>query len=217
MDAPAPRRLALPFTLDELERDALAEMGNIGIAKASTALSRMIGGPVEISVPAVELLTLAGVSDTLSQVLPGPLIGVSERLEGALRGVALLVFPQSGSLPLVHATLPPGFGAEDAAALEDEALAEIGNVVLNSGIAQVANLLGADVQTELPTVGRGDAAAILSGSGLDLSAPEPAIVFHIAFRATTPDVGGRVVLALDPLSMAVLKDAVGRYIGRILQ
>lgn len=216
MQSPSPSRLAVEFALDELERDALAELGNIGIAKASTALSRMIGGPVEISVPAVDLLMLSDLSATLTALLPGPLIGVAERLEGALHGVALLIFPQAGSLPLVCASLPPGFGADDAAALEDEALAEIGNVVLNSGIAQVANLLGADVQTELPRVHRGESAAILIASGHDLTARQPAIVFDIAFRAAPPDVGGRVVLALEPESMTALKDAIGRYIGRIL-
>ncbi|SMF91992.1 chemotaxis protein CheC [Azospirillum oryzae] len=208
--------------LSDLERDALAELGNIGIGRASTALGRMLGGLVTLSVPSVEMVPLADVAGLLDRALTPPLVGISETLGGLFAGCALLVFPQAGSLFLVRAALPPDVPAEDASEMEDEVLAELGNVVLNSALALVANLLGEPVETGLPAVFRGSAAEILRGcSGTPPTADGAAVLFHIDLRTTLPGgdgavVGGRVVLLLDAGSAGALQATLGRYIGRLV-
>ncbi len=208
--------------LSELERDALAELGNIGIGRASTALGRMLGGLVTLSVPSVEMVPPDAVAGLLDRALTPPLVGISETLGGLFAGCALLVFPQAGSLPLVRAALPPDVPAEDVPELEDEVLAELGNVVLNSALALVANLLGESVETGLPVVFRGGAAEILRGcSGAAPTADGAAVLFHIDLRTTLPGgdgtaVAGRVVLLLDAGSAGALQATLGRYIGRLV-
>ncbi|WP_247894511.1 chemotaxis protein CheC [Azospirillum sp. B510] len=214
-----------PPMLSELERDALAELGNIGIGRASTALGRMLGGLVTLSVPSVEMVPPAEVPVLLDRALTAPLVGVFERLGGLFAGCALLVFPQAGGLPLVRAALPPDVPADDAPALEDEVLAELGNVVLNSALALVANLLGEPVETGLPAVVRGGAADILRGCA-DAAAEGAAVLFHIDLRTSLPggdgpggdgvEIGGRVVLLLDAGSAGALRATLGRYIGRLV-
>ncbi len=213
--------------LSELERDALAELGNIGIGKASTALGRMLGGLVTLSVPSVEMVPPADVAGLLDRALPPPLVGVSEQLGGLFAGCALLVFPQQGSLALARAALPADVPADEVPALEDEVLAELGNVVLNSALALVANLLGEPVDTGLPALFRGAAADILQAcaparaviaAGTDGGA---AVLFHIDLRTALPGgdgvvVGGRVVLLLDSGSAGALQATLGRYIGRVI-
>ncbi|WP_042695114.1 chemotaxis protein CheC [Azospirillum sp. B506] len=216
--------------LSDLERDALAELGNIGIGRASTALGRMLGGLVTLSVPSVEMVPPDTVAGLLDRALSPPLVGISERLGGLFAGCALLAFPQAGSLPLVRAALPPGVPADDVPELEDEVLAELGNVVLNSALALVANLLGEPVDTGLPAVLRGSAAEILRRcSGPVPTADSAAVLFHIDLRTSLPNgnangdssdeggvVGGRVVLLLDAGSAGALKATLGRYIGRLV-
>lgn len=212
--------------LSELERDALAELGNIGIGKASTALGRMLGGLVTLSVPSVEMVPPDEVAGLLDRALAPPLVGVSERLGGLFAGCALLVFPQAGSLPLVRAALPPDVPAEDVPDLEDEVLAELGNVVLNSALALVSNLLGEPVDTGLPVVVRGSGAEILRACAAVADAGGTgsggaAVLFHIDLRTNLPGgdgvvVGGRVVLLLDAGSADALQATLGRYIGRLV-
>ncbi|MBY6263969.1 chemotaxis protein CheC [Azospirillum sp. 412522] len=214
--------MSAPPKLSELERDALAELGNIGIGRASTALGRMLGGLVTLSVPTVEMVPAQEVAGLLDQALTPPLVGVSETLGGLFAGCALLVFPQAGSLPLARAALPPDVSAEDASEMEDEVLAELGNVVLNSALALVANLLGEAVDTGLPAVFRGDAAEVLRGCTGPVPAEEgAAVLFHIDLRANLPGgdgivVGGRVVLLLDAGSAGALQAKLSRYIGRLV-
>ena len=202
--------------LDDLERDALAELGNIGVAKASTALSRMVGGPVLISVPTVEIVPGNRVVAVLEADLPGLLVAVVEHLSGTFQGSAILLLPERSSLPLASAALPPDVPKEHAAELEDEALAEVGNIVLNSCLSSMANLLGAGIGTTLPRILRGPVPLVLETCCVDTSAESSAILFHVNFRADTHDVSGEIVLALDAGSSAELKAAIGRYIGRIL-
>ncbi|MBF5094544.1 chemotaxis protein CheC [Azospirillum sp. INR13] len=224
-------------TLNELERDALAELGNIGIGKASTALGRMLGGLVTLSVPSVEMVPPDEVAGLLDRALTPPLVGVSERLDGLFAGCALLVFPQAGSLPLVRAALPPDVPPDDVPELEDEVLAELGNVVLNSALALVANLLGEPVDTGLPVVIRGSGAEVLRGCAMVAPAiaaeagaaqsglGAAALLFHIDLHTNLPGgdgsaigvgVGGRVVLLLDSGSAGALQATLGRYIGRLV-
>jgi len=208
--------------LSDLERDALAELGNIGIGRASTALGRMLGGLVTLSVPTVDMVPPDTVAGLLDRALTPPLVGISETLGGLFAGCALLVFPQAGSMALVRAALPPDVPAEDVPALEDEVLAELGNVVLNSALALVANLLGEPVETGLPAVFRGDAAEVLRGcSGTVPTAEGAAVLFHIDLRTSLPGgegvmVGGRVVLLLDAGSAGALQATLSRYIGRLV-
>ena len=48
--------------------------------------------------------------------------------------------------------------------LEHEALAEIGNVILNACLATIANVLHKTMRMSLPTVIRGDGAALFRGA-----------------------------------------------------
>lgn len=202
-------------TLDALERDALGELGNVGLGRASTALGRMLGGGLVVpSVPSVETLPAEAVAGTLDLALPGVLVGVSESLMGVFEGTALFLMPEAESLPLVRAALPPGVLPEDAALLEEEALGELGNVVLNSALALVANLLGGGIDTGLPRVGRGTAGAILAACRAGQGDAADAVLLHIDLRASVQTVGGRVVLVLDSNSMERLKATLDGFIGR---
>ena len=43
--------------LSEIERDALAEIANLGVSRAATSLRRMVGEQVLLSVPAVNIVS----------------------------------------------------------------------------------------------------------------------------------------------------------------
>ena len=43
--------------LSEIERDALAEIANMGVSRAATSLRRMVGEQVLLSVPAVNIVS----------------------------------------------------------------------------------------------------------------------------------------------------------------
>ena len=71
-------------------------------------------------------------------------------------GRALLIFPEASSLELVRVVVGRQLALEDIVDLEDEALAETGNIILNSWVATIANLLKKNLKMSLPVVIRRD-------------------------------------------------------------
>ncbi|HPZ81667.1 MAG TPA: chemotaxis protein CheC, partial [Candidatus Atribacteria bacterium] len=76
--------------LNEMQLDALREVGNIGAGNAATALSKVVGKRVKMEVPLVKILPLKDVPDWLG----GPekeVLGVYLTMSGAANGHILFV------------------------------------------------------------------------------------------------------------------------------
>lgn len=202
-------------TLDDTERDALTELGNVGVAKASVALAKLVGGEVRMSVPDVRVMPRGDAARGLDEAFSGPLLAVSEGFDGALKGAALLVFADRHCHELVRAVLPPEVDAADLPEMEGEALTEVGNIVLNNWLAVVANMLDATLNTALPVVLRGDGAAILAGCGAPAGEEAPTIVFTIRFDVHGTNIAGQILIAMDASAEAALRERVARTISRL--
>src|SRR5262245_3441517 len=134
--------MSLPFTpLTDIERDALAELSNIAMARAATSLRQMIQHEVQLSVPEVEILSPEAAIEMVSKPGNPNLVAVRQDFSGAFSGRALLIFPEANSLELVRVVVGRQLPLEDIVDLEDEALAETGNIILNSWMTTLANLL----------------------------------------------------------------------------
>ena len=142
--------------LTELERDALAELANIGVSRAAANLRKMVGKQVLLSVPSVEVVNQKTAAALVGEREGDKLVAVRQTFSGSFSGRALLIFPQAKSLELIRAITGEA-GAED---IEDEALAETGNIILNGCLATMANILRQTLTISLPEVVRG------SGVGL---------------------------------------------------
>jgi chemotaxis protein CheC len=84
------------------------------------------------------------------------LVAVRQDFTGAFSGRALLIFPETSSLELIRAAVGRSLSLRDVIDLQDEALSEIGNIILNSRVATIANLLQRSLAVSLPVVVRGD-------------------------------------------------------------
>src|SRR6185295_6333904 len=126
--------------LTELERDALGELSNIAMARAASSLRQMVEHEVLLSVPTVEILSREDATTVVAKS-GAKLVAVRQEFKGAFAGRALLIFPEASSLELVRAVVGKQLSVEDIIDLEDESLAETGNIILNSWVATIANLL----------------------------------------------------------------------------
>jgi len=127
--------------LSEIEQDALAEIANMGVSRAAASLRRMVGEQVFLSVPAVSIVTRATASRLVERGHSTKLVAVQQSFEGPFSGRALLIFPEAQSLELVRSIVGEQHSLEDVIDLEQEALAETGNIILNACLATIANVL----------------------------------------------------------------------------
>jgi len=199
--------------LTELELDALTELVNLGVSHSAFSLREMIGRQVTLSVPSVTLISRAQAIEILAKSELNELVAVHQVFEGDISGRALLIFPETRSLELVRAVTSRDLSLEDIIELEQEALAEVGNIILNGCLATIANLLQRTLKISLPEILRGDCNDLFN-----LPPPPHAgdvVMFvYINFSVRERDIQGYIAMLMDMPSLAALKILLGEFIKK---
>jgi chemotaxis protein CheC len=200
-------------SLSELQLDALTELVNIGVSRAAHSLREMVRAQVHLSVPTVRLVNRAEAIGILSDRELKDLVAVHQVFEGDITGRALLIFPETKSLELVRAITGGDLPLEDIIELEQEALAETGNVLLNSCLATIANMLQRSLKMSLPEVLRGNASTFFS------LAPPPdsgdvVMFLYINFAVRERDITGYIAMIMDLPSLTALTHLLDDFIER---
>ncbi len=198
--------------LTEFERDALGEISNIAMARAANSLRQMVEHEVLLSVPTVEIVS----PESAAQIVRRPdnpnLVAVRQDFSGAFSGRALLIFPETNSLELVRAVVGREFPLEDIVSLEDEALAETGNIILNGWVATIANLLRRGLKMSLPVVVRGDGRHLFT----NVETSQSLVLFlHIRFEISKKEIRGYVALLMDIPSIDELRSLIADFVSGV--
>jgi chemotaxis protein CheC len=176
--------------LTDLESDALAELANVAMARASVSLRTMIQHEVLLSVPNVEILAPKEAIARVAKPGNPNLVAVRQDFSGVFSGRALLIFPEASSLELVRVVVGRQLALEDIVDLEDEALAETGNIILNSWVATIANHIFESA-----------------------SSRDSLILFlHIKFDISRQQIRGYVALMMDVPSIEELRSLIAEYV-----
>lgn len=201
-------------SLDELERDALTELVNIGVSRAAASLRKMVNRQVVLSVPSVEIVTHKSAASLIGQRESENLIAIQQRFDGAFSGRALLIFPESNGLSLVRAIVDDEVQESDLLELEEEALAETGNVILNGCLGSMANMLQHTLNMSLPKVQRGDSSSLFEAHG---GGEEGFVLFlYINFSVQERDIRGYIAMIMDLPSLETLKQLIAAFIDRVM-
>lgn len=201
--------------LSDIERDALTEIANIGVSRAASSLRKMVDRQVLLSVPSVEVVSHQAAADLIGQRETDALVAVMQAFSGAFDGRALLIFPQRNGIELTRAVLGSDVSADQVASMEEEALAETGNVILNGCVGTMANMLNQPLNMSLPTVLRGTGEELFT---VKCPPPDQGLVlfFFINFAVEGRDIRGYIAMLMDVPSLASLKGLIGDFISRVM-
>jgi len=201
-----------PLPLTDLEKDALTEIANIAMGRAATSLGQMVHREVRLTVPSVEIVAADRASQIVAQSRDVKLIAVRQDFKGLFSGRAILIFPEANSLDLVQIVVGRQLSPEDILDLEEEALAETGNVILNSWVATLANLLKHNLTMSLPMVVHGDRHKMFEG--VDNTA-QLVLFLHINFSVSETTISGYLALLMDLPSMDALRALIADHISAL--
>jgi chemotaxis protein CheC len=195
-----------------LERDAVEEILNIAIGQAAASLSRMVHDRIALSVPFVEFLAPAEAATRLDGGTNGAeSVAVRQRFASAFSGDILLIFPEHRSLDLVRSMLGDVVPMDSLTELEQEALLEVGNVILNACLGSLANQLGLAIESSLPTYLRGRGAQILDSKHPDT---ELVMFLRVDFSLAAKGIQGYLAFVMDIVSARQFAEVVGAYVTR---
>ena len=199
--------------LNELELDALTELVNLGVSNAATSLGEMVREEVILSVPKVAIVTRAQAIANLGERDVKRLVAVHQDFEGDIKGRALLIFPEAKSMELVRAVVGGELALEELMELEQEALAETGNVILNGCLGTIANHLERNLRISLPEVVHGDGPEFFDASP-GRTGGDSVLFIYINFAVRQRDIEGYIAMLMDLPSMVTLKEMLDEFIQR---
>jgi len=132
------------FGYSEVQRSALLEVANIGAGHAATALSALLGRPIEIQYTEALLASLAEAADRAgAAAATSAVVDTPVKDEG---GRVMLLFPDDAASDLC---------ALLGSSLEDElgrsTLREVGNILATSYLNAVVEMTGLDLEPEPPS------------------------------------------------------------------
>ena len=201
--------------LSELQHDALVEIFNIGVGQAARAMSEIVNEEVTMSVPSIRFLNRADAAAMLGNNDTQRVCGVSQHYEGAFTTDAILMFPEDKSLDIVRMMVGESVPFTELTEMEQEAMSEIGNIILNSCVGTLANIFEQELRGSLPVYHLGSSDHILSASGG--MADTVVLMLHIDFILQTHQIHGYVAFILDLGALAGLQAQVDRYLGKLAE
>jgi chemotaxis protein CheC len=203
-------------TLSELENDALVEIFNIGVGQAAASMSTIVHEAVRMSVPSVSFISRAAAARLLGQpeAVPERICGVSQHYRGGFDTQALLMFPEDKSLEIVRLMVGEAIPLKELTEMEQEAMCEIGNIMLNSCVGTLANIFQRELQGSLPQYHVGTSDDILGASGS--AAGDVVLMLHIDFVLEKYQIHGYVAFVLDISALHDLQDQINLYIARAM-
>jgi chemotaxis protein CheC len=140
----------------DLQLDALRELANVGSGTAGTALSSLLGRPVDISVPNAAALDLADAVDAAGaaeDVVWAVVVGVG----GDLEATALLVASEADVAAISSLLGVAPDSDEGRSALE-----EIGNILVASYVGALGSMTGFVLDLRPPASARDMLAAVVA-------------------------------------------------------
>ncbi|MFC1592372.1 chemotaxis protein CheX, partial [Thermodesulfobacteriota bacterium] len=136
--------------LSEIEIDALTEIINIGVGKAASSLHDIIGTHIVLKVPRIELFPLEKLPEVVSRLDQKSVSSVLQSFQGDFTGSAALIFPPESAVRLVSALTGDEIASPSLDSVRGGTLMEIGNIVINSILGTMGNILECNLNFSLP-------------------------------------------------------------------
>lgn len=138
--------------LNDLEMDALREMGNIGTGNAATALSNFIGKSIDMNIPETKFLPIrkfpeeAGGAEKIVS-------GIYLQIEGDFKGEAVFLFPKEGAVELIDMIMGnPKGTTKEMKSDEESAFKEMSNILTGSFLSAISKMLDSKILPSVPHV-----------------------------------------------------------------
>ncbi len=201
-------------TLTELHLDALVEVFNVGAGRAAASLSEIVGDEVRLSVPSIEIKKSSEADASVLELNSAKFGVVSQNFSGPFEAQALLLFTESHALEIVRDMMGSQMSIEEIAEFEQEAMCELGNIILNACLSAMADMLTISLDSSLPNYKIASVEDIFAG--LNQSDDQPyLLLLHIDLAIEKRHSEGHLIFLLSSMSLKNLVIQIERFLGTI--
>lgn len=139
----------MQLTNDQI--DVLKELVNIGVGRAASMLNEMVDSRIVLEIPYIKILSATDLQqESVHKFEHDCFAAVRQSFSGSFSGVAELVLPTQSASKLVSVLTGENLGSPALDAVKIGTLSEIGNIVINSVIGSISNVLKQQMSYALP-------------------------------------------------------------------
>ena len=195
--------------MNKFRIDALKEIGNIGASHAANSLSQLLGTKVEIQVPEFDTLPVNRLEALWGK--EEEIIGVHSQLRDSLSATMVLLFPLRDSQTLAGILTGGEVEGSVLSDLEMSAVQEVGNIMMSAFTNALSDFLSLKIMLTPSIIIKGSPSSLVHTVFGETS--DEAIFFTTAFRASSAEIRGHLILLPDPGASDIIFAAIRKRYG----
>jgi len=186
------------------QQDALVEICNVGMSKAAKQLSVLLNAHINIIIPKINLI---GMNDFIAnnKFSSDEIVScVHQAVSKDLLGSILLVYRREHAALLAHSVIgkTPKLTEAETRACEQEAVLEIGNIMITSCMCAIVNMLSIQINLDLPRYSEGTIIQAIESQVHDVEkTSEEIILITTKLESSGNQISGYIVLILTKQSI----------------
>ncbi|AIQ18975.1 MULTISPECIES: chemotaxis protein CheC [Paenibacillus] len=194
----------------DFKMDVLKEVGNIGAGNAATALSQLLGKPIDMAVPKVQLLSFEEITEKVGGA-EELVYAVFLRVEGEAPGNLFFILTPEAAISLLNRVAGIEISPEqELGEMELSALNEIGNILAGSYLSSLADFTSLSMYPTVPALAMDMAGAILGYGLLQFGQMgDDALLIDTTFLEGKDEIEGQFFLIPDPESFPKIFKSLG--------
>ncbi|MDO4553836.1 MAG: chemotaxis protein CheC [Lachnospiraceae bacterium] len=147
--------------LNEVHKDVLLELGNIGTGNAITALSQLTNHPIKMELPSIRIVDFDGLPELMGKT-EAEAAGVVIKVHCDLECIVTFILNENFTKVIAkELTYEEMTDVHTMSEMQQSAICEIGNIMCNAYLNALASMLEANLEVSVPVLKTGNCSRIL--------------------------------------------------------
>jgi chemotaxis protein CheC len=194
--------------IDKESLDAITEIINIGVGRSASLLNQMTNSNIRLRVPKIFVIRFKELADTNWSLFGEDVLStVMLEFQGNFSGLTAILFPPESAASLVMLLSGENDPKAEMDAIRVETLKEVGNIIINSVMGSISNVLAQHLSFSLPVYYEGKPSSIAS-TRRTIGDDDCVIVAHTQFMIESRNIEGKILILLEVGSLESLVESL---------
>jgi chemotaxis protein CheC len=196
------------LSLNELQKDALKEVGNIGAGHAATALSQLLNTKISLVEPRIDVVKFRDLASRIGHVNRS-VAALHMYVRGEAPGQIVVLFDREQAVDFVSRFIRRIIGDINIFdSISESTLKELGSIVAGSYLSAIVHLTNARLEPSVPTLSFGTIQATFH-SMMSILPDQDVFLVESVFLDKDAAIGGEFILIPDVGSLEPLLSVFG--------
>ncbi len=196
-------------SLSDIQLEALKELINIGVGKSAQVLNTLIDSHINLQVPEFFLYDASNVHQYIEQYEETKYNAVTLEFSGELSGRTKLILSSKEAGYLANTFTGEHLDDASLDSVRVEVLNEIGNILLNSIMGAIVNILNTHLDYVVPEFTEGSIESLIGHDGFENTT---ILSFKTFFDVSDLEIRGNILIFFEMNSFINLENSINTFL-----